>query len=137
MSKSKAQSASKRSAHPRPRGEPLHIYVVRRILHLPRPARMALVALFGLAATFAIFPLVDSIYLRYMFTVQTRSIPSFVSVGAGLGMYVLGWRLVVGTVGEEQAVRPAVLWYCALGFALILLIVILALFGYSSATAPT
>jgi hypothetical protein len=132
----KAKSVPKHSPHPRPRREPFHNYVVRRILNLPRPARMALVALFGLAATFAIFPLVDSVYLRFLFNEQTRQIPAYVSVGAGLVMYVLGWRLVVGTAGEEQLVRPTVLWYCVVGFAMILLIIILTLFGYSSATAP-
>ena len=67
------------------------------IVRWPRLVRILTVALFALAVTLALSPLVDYIYDRYFFSMETRVVPSLVSSGFGLVMYLLGWWLMVGT----------------------------------------
>ncbi|MBZ0302122.1 MAG: hypothetical protein K8J31_20395, partial [Anaerolineae bacterium] len=73
--------------------------VTHRIVGIPRLIRVLLVALFALAVTLSVSPLVDIIYDRHFFSVHTVMIPALVSSGLGLVMYMLGWWLMVGTVG--------------------------------------
>lgn len=110
--------------------------VIGWFLNRPRGIRVLLVSLFALATTLAVFPVVDDLYIRFLFDESTRLLPSFVSVGFGIGMYIWGWWLVVGTVGEERTVRLSVFWYLVISLLAILLVIGLLLQGYSIGTAP-
>lgn len=111
--------------------EPLAGWIVTR----PRPTRILLVALFSLAVVLLAFPVVDNVYINLFFNEATRILPSLVAAGLGAVMYIVGWRLIIGTRGETPAVHPLVLVYCFFGIVVIILVMILVLQGYSIATA--
>lgn len=141
MSRRKAQPPMQRRMaappeQPRPirptlRLEPLAGWIVTR----PRLARILLVALFSLAVVLLAFPVVDDVYINLFFNEATRILPSLVAAGLGAVMYIVGWRLIIGTRGETPAVHPLVLVYCLFGSIVIIVVIILILQGYSIATA--
>lgn len=114
--------------------EPVTLRLVRGLLAMPRPARIALTAIFALAVTFGLSPVIDAIYLRYFFDEATRILPSLAAAAAGLGMYVVGWLLTVGTVDEPIPARSVVLWYCALGLLAVVLAAVMLAAGLVSGT---
>ena len=101
------------------------------IVRWPRLVRILVVALFALAVTLALSPLVDYIYDRYFFSMETRIVPALVTSGFGLLMYLLGWWLLVGTVGERPAARIALLWYIGTGLVAVVVVSILVFRGVS------
>ena len=103
--------------------------VAHRVTLLPRILRIVLVAVFGLAVTLALSPLVDLIYSQYFFSMSTRILPSFISGGIGLASYAIGWWLMVGTVGERPIARIALLWYFGSGILAIVVVVFLIVRG--------
>lgn len=105
--------------------------IVEQVLHWPRFVRVLLCALFALAVTLSLSPLVDEIYLRFFFSAQTVLLPSLISSAFGLVMYVIGWLLVIGTVGEAPLARTSVLIYLALGILAVIVVVFLVLRGVS------
>jgi hypothetical protein len=116
--------------------KPLTLEFVQWCLRLPRLLRIITVAIFALAFTLAVSPLVDYIYLSYFFTEETRVLPSLVSAAVGVAFYILGWWLLIGTVGETRPARPAVLVYVLVGIIALFLVILLALSGYSDAITP-
>ncbi len=88
---------------------------IRRVLALPRLARIGITAFFALMSVLAISPIIDEIYLRFLYTPGTVIAPSLVSMSIGLGMYLVGWVLIVGTVEEENPARKVILWYFVVG----------------------
>ncbi len=108
---------------------PLSQQLINRLVALPRVARVLIVALFALMVTLALSPLVDTIYLTYFYSYETRIIPSLVSASFGLVVYVIGWWLMVGTLGERPIARIALLWYCGTGLLALLVVVFLLLRG--------
>ncbi len=115
---------------------PFLLEFVQWCLGLPRLVRIIAVAIFTLAFTLAVSPLVDYIYLVYLFTEQTRVLPSLVSAAIGVGFYVLGWWLLIGSVGEPRPARPAVLVYVTVGILALCLVIVLAVTGFSDAVSP-
>lgn len=111
--------------------------LVRWILDRPRVIRILMVAFFALSVTLAVFPIIDSLYVRFMFDESTVILPSFVSAALGIIMYIFGWRLIIGTIGDRLPVRSAVFWYVVVGILAILLVIGLMLQGYSIAITPT
>jgi hypothetical protein len=99
------------------------------ILSLPRLARILIAIMFALCVTLALSPLIDLIYTEFFFDPQTVLVPSLVSASFGLGMYVLGWRFLIGTVGEKPDARLFVLWYVVLGLMAIAVVAILIVRG--------
>ncbi|HEX2622974.1 MAG TPA: hypothetical protein VHL11_22595 [Phototrophicaceae bacterium] len=98
------------------------------ILRLPRVVRMVIIALPALAATIIFTPVVDSIYLQFFYTPETKIAPSLITSVVALLVYAIGWVLVVGTAGEKPQERQAIKWYA---LASIFLIVFAAIwFGY-------
>jgi hypothetical protein len=81
------------------------------VLGLPRLLRIILIAIPAMATTIIFVPVVDSIYLRYFFSMQTRMLPSIIEAGIALTVYLIGWVLVVGTSGEKPQERRAVRLY--------------------------
>lgn len=101
--------------------ENLPLRMVGWVLGLPRLVRILIAAFFALATTFALREVVDEIYIEYFFSESTRILPSFVSAGFGLLMYVIGWQLIVGTIGEDRQAKMATVGYFVIGlFALLL-----------------
>jgi hypothetical protein len=111
--------------------------VTASVLNIPRIGRMALVGVFGLAVTLALSPLIDDVYLRFLFDPSTRVLPSLVSVGFGLVMYALGWIWLIGTVGDRPPVRRAALAYVLIGILAVLVVVMLLVQGFNIGNAPT
>lgn len=139
MMSRRAQKSSKKTvtkANSVP-SQPIHSLALHWILGLPRLVRFLIVGVFGIAVTVASSPLVDNVYLQFLYTEQTRMLPALVSVGLGVVMYMLGWWLLVGTTGEAVPPRNAVLWYVGVGILAVCLVIVLILNGYSLATAPT
>lgn len=104
-----------------------------RILHwlveLPRLTRIIIAVFFSLTVIAVIFPVVDSLYIQFFFTENTRIVPSYVTAGVGLVMYLAGWYLIVGTVGEVPPIRRAIVWYLAVGVSSFILLVLLIIQG--------
>lgn len=112
--------------------------LTRRILQLPRLARVVLVALLALVVTLALSPMVDEVYFRLVFDTVTvfsvwlaRVLPALLTAAVGLTMYMVGWWLIVGTVGETPAPRPAVLWYFGVGLLALVVVAFLLIRGVS------
>ncbi len=117
-------------AQTRPAAERL----IERIVRLSRLMRTVLAVLFALALTLALTPLIDRIYLAYFFDLNTRVIPALISTAAGLIFYGVGWRLIIGYVGEQPTARPAILWYVSIGAAACVIVVVLLVIGAITGT---
>lgn len=117
--------------------EPAATRLVRQLLKLPRTVRIITAAVFALAVTFAISPVLDEIYIRYFFSESTRVVPSLFAAAAGLAMYVLGWVLTVGTVHEPLPERITVLWYILLGLVAVILVIVMLVSGWTIGNTPT
>lgn len=92
------------------------------LLAFPRTTRIIIAAVFALALTLAISPVIDRIYLGYFFTEDTRSLPALISGGAGLLMYGAGWLLLVGMVGEQPTGKRLLRIYLLVGMLSLLII---------------
>lgn len=103
--------------------------LVSRIVHLPRVIRVLIVGIFALAVTLAVSPLVDVIYDRYFFSTDTLMAPALVTAFLGLGMYLIGWWLIVGTVGETPPAHIRVLWYFGVGTGAVVIVTMLIILG--------
>lgn len=94
------------------------------ILNLPRLARIALILVPTFALVVVLQPLIDAIYLRYFFTMETRNTPSLVMAALTLLFFLAGWMLVVGNVGETPPAGRAVRVYLYASIALVLFAVL-------------
>lgn len=103
--------------------------LVNWIVDLPRLTRIVLAALFALAITLVVTPVVDGVYMNNFFETNTRMAPALVSTALGLVYYGVGWRLIVGYVGEKPTARPAVLWYFGIGLIACLIALVLVVIG--------
>lgn len=108
--------------------------IIDIVLGLPRLGRILIAAVFGLAATAALFPFVDRLYITNFFSEQTIVVPSLISAGLGIIIYVAGWVLIVGTRGLQLPKRLAILLYIVFGIIIVLYVLVLMLNGYSTAT---
>jgi hypothetical protein len=133
MSRQKKQTAYKSVSRALPR----YVRLINQLLSVPRMGRIALSMVFALAVTLALNPIIDSIYLRYLYTPETTLAPAFVAVGFGLVMYFVGWQLFIGLPGETPPARLVILWYVGVGALAILLVVIWLVTGFASGSAPT
>jgi len=133
MSRKKNQPAYR----PVSKVEPVYMQFIHRVLGLPRLARIGIAALFALAVTLTISPIVDTLYLSYLYTPETVIAPALVSTGFGLVMYFVGWQLIIGPVGEIPPARMMVLWYVGIGVLAIAIVVLWLVTGVTSGNAPT
>src|SRR5690349_5609779 len=111
------------------------------LVRLPRLTRIILCAVFSFAITLGINPIVDYLYLTFIYRDDTElerlihsSLPAFIEIGIGLVMYILGWRYFIGTHGETPPARPAVLWYFGIGLLAVFLVFLWVLQGMASGT---
>jgi hypothetical protein len=133
MSRQKKQPAYR----PVSKSLPLSGRWVNQLLSLPRVGRIALSIVFALAVTLALNPIIDSIYLQYLYTPETILAPALVAAGFGLAMYFVGWQLFIGLPGEGPPARLVILWYVGVGALAILLVVVWLVTGFASGNAPT
>ncbi len=125
----------KKTASPPPPPPPSRVArLIERVIALPRIGRITLAAVFALAVTLALTPIIDQIYLSNFFQPDTRVYPAIVSTVLGLAYYLLGWRLIIGFAGETPLPRRSILWYFSVGTAACLLVVILVVIGAISGT---
>ena len=104
------------------------------IIGLPRLTRIVLAAVFALALTLAITPLIDGIYIANFYDLNTLEAPALVSTALGVVFYLLGWRLIIGFAGDLPSASKAVLAYLSVGALACILVVILVVFGAISGT---
>jgi hypothetical protein len=90
-----------------------------QITNMNRLLRLLVVAIFAISTTLAVSPLVDSIYLQYFFTPETRILPSLIAMGAGLIMYAFGWLYLVGSSGQPILISRGLKWYVYIGLLMI------------------
>lgn len=109
--------------------------LTERVLNLPRLARIVLVCLFAMAVTVLLIPLVDGIYLRSFYSPQTAVLPSLIEAAFGIGMFVLGWALIVGFAGQRPPSRVPVALYFLVGCALVLAVILQLISGVLSVSA--
>lgn len=102
------------------------------VLRVPRLLRIMLVLVISLAVTLAISPLIDDIYVRYLFDENTLILPSLVTATAGSLVYLIGWYLIAGRrKSHDLPSRHAIAWYLLMGALALILDIILILQGLS------
>ncbi|NWF68616.1 MAG: hypothetical protein HXY40_05995 [Chloroflexi bacterium] len=116
-------------------------WLVRSLLRIPRLLRILICAVFGFAVTLGTTPIIDYLYLRFIYndsTELTRSIhaavPALIEISLGLAMYMVGWLCFVGTRAETPTARPAVLWYFGAGSLAVFLVLLWIIQGAISLT---
>ncbi|MFN8376212.1 MAG: hypothetical protein U0694_25475 [Anaerolineae bacterium] len=104
--------------------------------------RIVMCAIFAFAVTLGLTPIIDYLYLGFIYRDDTElarafhsRAPAMIEVGLGLGMYLLGWIFVIGTRGETPPARPVVLWYFGIGVFAVFLVILWVLQGMASGTA--
>lgn len=115
---------------------PYATYLMRKVLNWSRSARIITISMFGVAVTAAVFPLIDLVYVERFFNPDMRVLPSFISVGLGMTMYIVGWVLLVGTRGEKPPERIGVIIYMLVGVLIVLFVLFMLINGYHIATLP-
>lgn len=115
---------------------PYATYLMRKVLNWSRRARIITISMFGVAVTAAVFPLIDLVYVERFFNPDMRVLPSFISVGLGMTMYIVGWVLLVGTRGEKPPERIGVIIYMLVGVLIVLFVLFMLINGYHIATLP-
>jgi hypothetical protein len=113
---------------------PVLVTLAERVLRLPRALRVLIAGVFALLTTLLLTPIIDLIYVNNFFNPSTVILPALVACSIGLVVYVIGWRLIIGTVGETLMVRPATLIYLIAGVLALALVVILVVYGVVSAS---
>ncbi|MCB9454972.1 MAG: hypothetical protein H6671_03170 [Anaerolineaceae bacterium] len=108
----------------------------QQIIELPRGVRILMVGLFAVAATFAVNPVIDTLYIQFFYNADTVILPSIAAVFVGMVVYVLGWLLMIGTVGETPPIRRVIVWYCLVGLLVVVLVVGALIMGLNSGNAP-
>jgi hypothetical protein len=106
--------------------------LVEQALDLSRGWRIFMVAVFAISFVLLITPVVDNLYVTYMFAMETRVLPSIISVVFGIAIYALGWRLLIGPIDETPKPYAITRWYILGGLTCIGLALILMMIGVYS-----
>ena len=96
--------------------------IITRLLNLPRLARILIAGVLALVIAFVITLVL--FYDGMFYNDNLISVYAVVVLVFGLAMYLSGWFLIVGTVGETPPVRPAIVWYLGIGLVSIVLLVL-------------
>lgn len=107
-----------------------------QLVELPRIVRIIIAGFFALMVVFLLFPLIDHIYIRFFFTVETTMIPALLTVSIGAVAYLIGWQIYVGTIDSKRSAQKVVLWYFVIGLIVTLLVAGLFMYGVVSLNAP-
>ncbi|PJF29426.1 MAG: hypothetical protein CUN52_08440 [Phototrophicales bacterium] len=95
-----------------------------QITSMNRLLRLFVVTIFAISTTLAISPLIDSIYLQYFFSPETRIIPSLIAMIGGVCMYIVGWIYLVGSARQIILVTRGLKWYMYIGIGTIIIILL-------------
>jgi hypothetical protein len=116
--------------------------LVRWLVNLPRITRIILCSIFSIAVTLGFTPIIDYLYISFIYRDDTElaqfihsRLPTFIEIGVGLVMYIVGWMYIIGTRGETPPARPIVLWYFGIGVLAVFLTFLWILQGMASGTA--
>ena len=107
--------------------------LIQGLVQLPRLIRIIIAVFFAGMMTLAVSPLVDHIYLRYFFSIETRILPAFVTVAIASIMYIAGWRIYIGTVNTVPSAKNRILWYFGMGISVTIIVIVLFIQGISMA----
>lgn len=109
--------------------------LVERVLGLSRLTRVILSGIFALAVILVIRPIIDLIYLDYIYIhyPETNALPAWLAAIIGIVMYGVGWRLIVGVPGETMSVRRSVFYYLFIGIGSLVVVVALTIHGLITA----
>ena len=107
-----------------------------RLVALPRLARIMIVVFFALMMVLLISPLVDFLYIRLFYTAETIILPSLITITCGCIMYILGWRIYVGTVDSIPSADKRVLLYFVVGLISTVIVVGLLVLGVAISSLP-
>lgn len=125
--------------------------LAEEMVTLPRYVRVLITGFFALAVTFATFPVLTQFFrlvswatgnpeiiLEYIFTQNqtTANVLFGLSFGVGGLFYVIGWRLFVGTVGEDPPAQMRVVWYFLAGGGAVLITAVWLLSGVMAGSTP-
>lgn len=110
--------------------------LTQRLVQLPRFIRLLIAVFFSVMVTLAVSPLVDHIYLRFFFTVETVMIPALVTVTIGSTMYIWSWRIYIGVVNTIPPSEKRVLWYFGVGMTATIIVIVLLVQGVSILNLP-
>jgi hypothetical protein len=122
MSKSRRQRY--KSTYPRSDSEPFWLSLASQIVGLPRLARIVIAAIVAPVTVLVASPIVDAIYLRYFYAQETVIVPSIVAAAMGLLMYLVGWRIIVGTAGVNSPISRGLLVYLVCAALLVIAAVV-------------
>jgi hypothetical protein len=118
------------------------VNLVRWLVNLPRITRIILCSIFSIAVTLGFTPIIDYLYISFIYRDDTElaqfihsRLPTFIEIGVGLVMYIVGWMYIIGTRGETPPARPIVLWYFGIGALAVFLMFLWVLQGMASGTA--
>lgn len=120
MTKAKSRPGKQPATTSQSPRRPLHA-LLTWLLGWPRLARIAFVITTSLLMTLFLTPLLTDVHWRFAYTLDTYYAPAIIAILVTCVMYIVGWRLVVGTPGEPPQPRPALLGYFA-----VMLIILLA-----------
>lgn len=102
-----------------------------RLVQLPRLIRIGIALFFAVMVALAIFSLVDHIYLRYLFTEETRMLPALVTVTIASIMYIWGWWGYIGVVNTTPAPTNFILGYFMVGIIATITVIVLVIQGFA------
>ena len=107
--------------------------LAQRLVRLPRLIRLIVAVFFTAMLTLAVSPLVDHIYIRFFFTAETVMIPALVTVAIASIMYIVGWRIYIGTVNTVPPAGNRILLYFVIGIFATISVIVLLIQGASMA----
>ncbi len=108
-----------------------------KLVNQPRLRRILLTALIALMITLVVSPLVDIVYLRFLFTPESVIVPSLVTATVGLMVYFVGWQLLVGASGSVLSVTIKTWLYLLAGLVATVIVIILLIQGLIILNQPT
>lgn len=95
-----------------------------QITTMNRLLRLLVVVIFSMTTVLATSPLIDTLYLQLFFTPETRILPSLISMGFGLMMYMWGWIYLVGSSGQPIMISRGLKWYVYIGILTIIIVLL-------------
>lgn len=95
-----------------------------QITSMNRLLRLLMVVIFSMTTVLATSPLIDTLYLQLFFTPETRILPSLISMGFGLMMYMWGWIYLVGSSGQPIMISRGLKWYVYIGILTIIIVLL-------------
>lgn len=110
--------------------------MLEQLVRLPRLIRVLIVAVFSLVVALAVSPLIDHIYIRFFFSSSTVILPSLVTVAVGSIVYIIGWRIYIGTVNTTPPAENRILWYFGIGAVVTIFVLGLIVYGVISLNLP-